>query len=472
MTGTESNRTLIVALRWWDWVLFAVLAVACFFLFAQQDLEITADNSYLLLEGHILDFYSAATAWWGEPSANYLPSTYFVFALWNLPIFLLGKAPVVLFSSSVIKMAWYKALPVIVYLISGLLVRKICRADLGFTDNKAKLAMYLFYTAPLAFFSQLIFSQYDIFTVVLMLLGLHFYLKQDSSTKNHWLFVLFFALAATFKYFVLAVFFILLVLKNKQIIRLALSSLLVFVPIVVVSLPFYIADTAAFSESVLNFSVLDYATDSGISLGRVSISLLPLALLLLLAWAYLIRPENEQELIRYTFYLGSGVFFALFAFMFWHPQWLILGVPFWTVSLLMNRHYNLLLWLETLFVIPFTVYVVNVFPSNVDQAMLKRMALTPWLRGSATEGSLAMKDIFPAVDPNTLFTIMAALLLVWFLVRHPRFCLDDPAQELDNQHEDFAPLSTMIALRVRLLVGVAFFAIPALVCLPSMLAMV
>jgi hypothetical protein len=458
----------LASLRWWDWLLFVLLAVACFFLFVQRDLEITADNSYLFLQGHILDFYSAVSTWWGAPTANYLPPTYLLFAIWNLPLFLLGKAPVVVFSSSVIKIIWYKLLPVLVYVLSGFLVRNICKQELDFSANKAKLAMYLFYTAPLAFFSQFIFSQYDIFTAALMLLGLYFYLKRDATSKDHWLFVLFFALAASFKYFALALFFILLVLKDKRITRLATSSVLVFIPMAAISLPFYLADKTAFSESVLSFGVLEYVSGGGVSIGRVSINLLLLALFLLLVWAYLVRPKNRKELVRYTFYLGSGVLFALFGLMFWHPQWLIIGVPFWTISLLMNKRATLLVWLDTALTIPFTIYVVNIFPNNVDQEMLKHMALTPWLRGKATEGALMMKDIFPSIDPNILFTIMAGLFLVWFLLRHPQFCLDDHAQELNNQHEDFSPLTTMTAIRARLLIGVLFFAIPALLCLPSM----
>jgi hypothetical protein len=465
----KKKKSAIASLKWWDWLLFAVLATACFFLFVQKDLELTADNSYLLLEGHVLDFYSAVIAWCGGPAANYLPPTFLVFALWNLPIFLLGKAPVVLYSSSVIKIVWYKLLPVILYFISGLLIKSICRKELGFSDNKAKLAMYLFYTAPLAFFSQFIISQYDIFTGMLMLLGLRFYLRQDATKMDHWLFVLFFALAATFKYFALAVFFILLVLKDKQIARLVGSALLVFLPVLAISLPFYLADNAAFSESVLGFRVLGFVASGGISLGHASIHLLPAALLLLLIWAYLIRPKDRRQFVCYAFYLGSGVLFALFGLMYWHPQWLIVGVPFWTISLLMNRNAALFIWLDTVLVVPFTVYVVNTFSNNVDQDMLKHMVFTPWLRGKATEGSLMMKDIFPTIDPSMLFTIMTVLFLVWFLLRHPRFCSDDIAQELDNQPEDFSPLSTMTAIRIRFLVGVFFFAVPALLCLPSML---
>ena len=460
-----------LTLQWWDWLLFAFFAVACFFLFNQKDIEITVDVSYQLLHGNVFNFYSSATEWWGHSGGSvYLPPTYIIFAIWNIPIFLLGKAPVLIYSSSALKMVWYKLLTVIVYLIAGLIIRKICQSSLGFSNNKAKLAMYLFYTAPLAFFSQFIFGQYDVFTVALMLLGLHYYLKADASTRDHWLFVLFFGLAATFKYYVLAVFFVLLVLRNKQILRLLGSAGLVFVPIVLISLPFAVCDFEAFRASVMNFHVLGYTNVAEIPVGASSIRLQLAALLALFVWAYFVKPKDRKNFISYAFFFGSGVIAALFVFMPWHPQWLMIGAPIWAMSLLQCRHRAVLLWTETIFSIPFFIYVVNRFPNNVDQDMLKRMVFTPWLRGSETEGALMMRDIYPSVDLSLLFTIMVALFILWFVLRHPCFSENDPELDVSNTAINFEPLTMRIAMRARIIVPVLFFVIPALMCLPSLLA--
>jgi uncharacterized membrane protein len=458
-----------VQLRIWDWLVFIVLGTACFLLFEQEDLAITANNSLLILNGHFLDFYSSAKQLTGGANANYLPSTFWIFAIWEIPLALFGHTPTAHYSFTVVEMVWLKLLPTAVYICCGFLIKRIAQENLGFSVAKATLAMYLFLTAPLAFFSQLIFGQYDIFTVALMLLGLRQYLKQDESRKHFYLFVLFFALAATMKYYVLAVFFILLVLKEKRFFALLCCALLVLVPAAAEAGLYYLVDGAAFRESVLGFGAIDYAAKSEIAVSDVSIKLLPLALILLFCWAYFVRPKDRREFVCYSFYLCCGVFCILFALMRWHPQWLIIATPFWVISILLLKRPNLSLCLDTLFMLPFYIYSVRVFPNNVDQDMLTGMALMPLFGGRTVNGSLTMADIYNIPQLSTLFTLMVACLILWFVLKHPRFCLDDITEEPPNKEQEFTPFKTITAIRVRLAVGVLAFALPALLCLPSML---
>ncbi len=108
-----------------DYIIFAALAVVCFLTFQQGDIMHTAGCSYGYLQGHFWDFYewdAYQYNMWG----SYMPSTYLVFAFWNIPIKLLGIVTCPeRFAANTAVLMWYKLLPVSLYLVSGYLIYKI-----------------------------------------------------------------------------------------------------------------------------------------------------------------------------------------------------------------------------------------------------------------------------------------------------------------------------------------------------------
>lgn len=213
--GTTANGRLKQAwnqgdhLSKWDWVLFGVLACFCYFSFVQEDLYLTGNRSWMLYQSSFFDYYDVLHEWTGDYGANYMPSTFLLYAIWILPLKLLGFAPPpVVTQDRLIFTMWYKLLPVLFYIASAYLIYRIAQ-KMGLNTRRAKVCMFAFLTMPVALFSQFIFSQYDIFAVFFTLLGLYFYYRGQSS-KDKWLFCLFFGIAVTFKYFALLIFFVLL----------------------------------------------------------------------------------------------------------------------------------------------------------------------------------------------------------------------------------------------------------------------
>ena len=152
-----------------DWFVFGFMAMLCFVVFAHGDIVATAGSSISYLGGHFKDLYDFNYANKVEPVYNvYMPSAYLLFAIWNIPIYLLKivKCPMPsadIFNGFVATM-WYKALPVLFFFGCAYLIFKIAKL-VGFSERKAKVISFLFLTTPLAFFSSLIFSQYDSFTL-------------------------------------------------------------------------------------------------------------------------------------------------------------------------------------------------------------------------------------------------------------------------------------------------------------------
>ena len=158
-----------------DWVISAVILMFLFFTCAYGDLMLTGNRSFLMYE-HFTDFYKASYEQSHGYYANYLPSTFLAYAIWNLPLYLTGHAPQAMLTNSFINNMWYKLLPVLLYYATSHLIYQI-GVEVGFGEKKAKLCKFAFLVFPIGVFSQFIFSQYDIFTVFFMVLGLYFYVR-------------------------------------------------------------------------------------------------------------------------------------------------------------------------------------------------------------------------------------------------------------------------------------------------------
>ena len=442
-----------------DWVGFAVISICCFLLFCHEDILITANHSYAFLQGRITDFYSACHEMTDLYSANYLPLTFLVFAIWNIPLKLLGLGPQSWGDWSLVYTYWNKLLPVLFFFASAMLVVRLCRDRFGMKQEKAQLIGFLFLTMPVGFFSQFLFCQYDILTVFCMLLGLWFYFSPDDKPTDHIFFLFLFGIAISFKYFAVLIFVVFLFLKEKRVPRILASICgVLIVPGVQFGL-YYLADRAAFKKSVLGFKVFEYVELSSINIGFASIKLLMLGVCFVAAMAYLTQPQEKEELVRYGLYYSCGMVFMLFSLMKWHPQWLMFAIPFWTLGLGMNRNYRIFLWLELLFSVVFVTFTVIAFSFNVDQNLLKNGLLSYVLQFSSNIDMNAA-DLLKYKDRNALFTIMVVIMLVFFVYNRPRFHMKNVSEDLPGA----------IALgKAGLWIGILLFVIPTLSLLPKML---
>lgn len=404
-----------------EWAVFAVAAVIAFVFYCHQDILITAGHSVEYLNGHITDFYSACKSADGDYAANYLPSTFIIFAIWNIPMKLFGLVPSFFGDWNVPFMMWNKILPTVAYFASGVLVYRLCRDRLGFDSKKSALTMFLTFTTPMAFFTQFLFCQYDIFTVLFMLLGMYYYFKDKPSVKDYLLFAVFFGIATTFKYFAFVIFVVLLLLRVKDIFKdIALMGVAV-APAGIEALFYLITDRKAFVKSVFGFSALDYTGGFSIDIGEVSINLMYVFLLVLIAFSYFTKAKDFDELVGYGMFYSCGVCFAFFGMMLWHPQWLLFIVPFWVISTVINKNYKVLLWVDLLFGIVFLVYIVNQFQFTLENQGLMRYGILMDSLRYKVAPTFRMNDIFVYKDANTLFSIISAILLIGFVFKHPKF---------------------------------------------------
>lgn len=438
-----------------DYVIFGAVALLCFFCFQQRDLLHTVGCSVGYLNGHILDFYDYCGENGIHPS--YMPTVYLLFAVWNIPMRLFGFLTVPTEDISLVAAMWSKLLPCLVYLASGWLIDLIC-LEIGMGKHKSRYCVYACLTMPVAFYAQFIFGQYDIFMTACALLGVYYYLKK----KDCW-FIFWFAIAVTFKYTALVLFLPLLLLRCKNPWKIIRSCVLLAIPLAIEYLLY--KNSAGFRDYTFGVgnsgdSPMASLFSAGIYTGyqlsaiRYQVSLLVLVYGAVLGLAYFTRTANRQDEMKWAFYLCCLSLFALFGLSKWHPQWLLLAVPFWVISAYMNRETKIFMILDLLFMGFYVMFIVQTIPNNVDQAMLNKGVLRGLVDGDIGT-KLMMKDIVGRIAPELCLSILSMMMLVYALFKHPKYALSDMAQE--TQCTGW--------LRTRFLAGVGFFVLPAFLCL-------
>ncbi len=446
-------------LKWWDYLIFVVVALICFLCFQQRDLQHTAGCSVGYLNGHIFSFYDYCGEYDIHPS--YMPTIYILFAVWNIPMRLAGFLTIPTEDITLAATMWAKILPCAVYLLSGILIYKICM-QIGMGTLKSKYCVYACLTMPVAVYNQFIFGQYDIFMTACALLGVYYYLQK----KDFW-FIFWFAIAVTFKYTALVIFLPLLLLREKKVWRILGSCVLLVLPL---ALEFFLYRNSpgfssyAFGVGSSGDTPTGYIFSAGIYTGfqlsaqQYQVSLVVLVYGVILALAYFTSVKEEREITKWAFYLICLSFFVLFGLSKWHPQWLLFAVPFWVISSFMHKDTKIFMILDLLFMIFFVMFIVQTIPNNVDQAMLNKGILKGLVDGDiGTE--LMMKDVVGKISPELCLSILSMMMLVYALFKHPKYCLADVSARID----------CMGWMRTRFLVGVGFFVLPAFLCLVTAL---
>ena len=455
MTMTHRLKGINIAekpLHIWDYIIFFVLAGFCFLTFQQGDLIHTGSSSIAYLNGHFLDFYDYNVEYMGGNA--YMPSSYLLFAIWNIPLKLFGMLPVPSIDIPYVALMWYKALPSLFYVLSAFLVYKVA-VEFGFGTKKAKICAFIFLGTPIGFFGQFIFGQYDIFTVFFMLLGIYYYFKdfRQPKLKNTLLFILFFGISFTFKYFSLLLFIPLLLLREKNIWKIIRNLILVAVPYAIEVLLYF--PSAAFRDGVFGFSATGYIFNASINTGFQNISLVVVFWLAICAWAYFKDLDSKEDHVRWFLYFSNLTMFLCFGLSMWHPQWLLMAVPFWVMGACINKKFHIFMVVDILLMLIFIMFTVNYWVNYLDQQLFN-LGIFRHVLPDNLGHKLMMRDVFIVKNHDLLMSAFSGILLAIALFKHPKFTQTDFKESLDKH---------MALIRTRMILGVGIFVVPAFICL-------
>jgi len=443
----------------YDQKLYIAYAFVLGLIFQQTDLLHTAGSSLSFLFGHWGDYYEFNHELWSYN--NYAPFTYWLFALWNLPIKLFGflTEPTNDFRTYWRLMPWFKLYLVVFLIITLFGFKKLSKMltpdEEDWDQEKTKIVLWAWLLHPIFFFIQFLSGQYEILMLCFMIWGLVLFLKK----KPEWASLLF-GLAAALKYFPAFVFFPVLVLCEKRFKKLVAATVIFILPSTLQMLPYWSSN--AFQKDVLGFSAISKLNEVAIGLGSYKLPLIFLVWGSFCLWIFVIQQMSAREeskikalslrhWLPYVALVGASLPLVFFT---WNPQWLMLPLPFMVLTSVGSKYQKKWLLLDALFGVLFVAATVHMFSFNLDMAMLNQGLLRDVnILNQDPMSMFELKKLFPG--PTWLYTNLVRLIVLSHIVfKHPKLV------GTDFRRLNFYRLRDLLWFRLYL--GCGIFVIPAL----------
>lgn len=394
-------KNMLKMLTWRNFSWFMILT-ALFFGFQHTDLVHTFSSSYAYINGHFSDFYDYNKKYIG--GNDYLPVIYLIFAFWNLPLYFLNLIPSVEFIGPVrlpIQIFWSKLLLVVFFVASAKVLSLIAR-ELVSSDSAAKnrpIAL-LFASSPIVVLVIFAFGHYDILGVFFVLAGYYFYIKKDM-----WKFVLLFSMAISFKYFAFVIFLPLLLMVEKNPIKILKWLLIVGLPFLIQIFLYSHSDIFLGEIFTLLKGKAIGSNQDRISFSKPNVYMLALYGLGC-AYLYFKKYNSDSSWHRDAIFVPIIAYGLMFSAVVWHPQWMVITMPFFALSYIYIRNTKWLAYVDTLASVLLVWIIVNVWANNLDMNMLQNGLMAQFIPSLTHQGS-----DFLVRKPVKLFGIIFNLYL-------------------------------------------------------------
>lgn len=409
-----------------EYVMGFVLLVSAAFLFCfTKDFKLTVTQSLdfndCLFRGKVFRFYSEinklalsghySNAWPQSllAGANYSIINYMTVGIFCLPVYAFDR----LFHLSVpflVYEAVVKAMFVVMMVYMTKIIFDICRL-LKPEECDAKWASFCFLTSPVFLFASIIISHLDIFSILFLLLGIKYMVRE-----KHWLELLFFMLAATYKPFILLGIIPILLLREKRILYLIRDFLAVLFGILLQNIvyrfdPGY-GETQKFMSETYDFLGrffgVGFAYERNCYHGTVSYFVV--SFVLICVAAYMIKKVKWE----YVFALPFMVMGAFVLFVQWHPNWMVLVVPFLTMMLIYTHNLRIACILECLFSALVIILTALGWLHNYDVRMLNGGVVSKLLHLEINKNLMIHKVLmkkFPDLPIDIYASLLSAVVL-------------------------------------------------------------
>ena len=330
-----------------DWALLGVILLGAYAFFLYGDVRATFEHSFNFLDsvfqGRVGDFYQIAIEHTstGHPAVYDIP-LYLLFGLWNLPTYIIYRITGFHYLLSTPAQLWLKTMMVLAALLAAKVLVDIAR-DLGVDRQRSKWIAFFFLSSMTLFVPVFVIVQYDIIMIVFILLGLRAYLRGRLGR-----FLLWFAIANTFKLFAIFIFVPLLLLREKRLRVVALQFGAGLIGLVACRAIYhgnvaYTASTGGFMSSMLK-----RLTAVGIPWMGSTIPIFVVVMVGIVIFAYLRRPQGTKALAADAVYICMAIYLVFATVVPLNPYWAVMVSPFAVLIIFLNpRHVLLNSALET-----------------------------------------------------------------------------------------------------------------------------
>ena len=330
-----------------DWALLGIILLGAYAFFLYGDVRATFEHSFNFLDsvfqGRVGDFYQIAIEHTstGHPAVYDIP-LYLLFGLWNLPTYIIYRITGFHYLLSTPAQLWLKTMMVLAALLAAKVLVDIAR-DLGVDRQRSKWIAFFFLSSMTLFVPVFVIVQYDIIMIVFILLGLRAYLRGRLGR-----FLLWFAIANTFKLFAIFIFVPLLLLREKRLRVVALQFGVGLIGLVACRAIYhgnvaYTASTGGFMSSMLK-----RLTAVGIPWMGSTIPVFVVVMVGIVIFAYLRRPQGTKALAADAVYICMAIYLVFATIVPLNPYWAVMVSPFAVLIIFLNpRHVLLNSALET-----------------------------------------------------------------------------------------------------------------------------
>lgn len=354
-----------------DWYLLGLVMLPVFLFFCfYKDFSLTMNQSLVFndcfFSGKAHRFYSIVNEkalngdfyYWPDTlaaGANYSAINYMTLGFVNLPLYAVDR----LFSLD-LPLLPYQVVVKLLYFVLLFAMVKIMQdiaKGLGCSEEKAKWTGFMFASSSLLIFTSLIILHLDIFPLFFALLGIRAMLAGNVRQE-----LVFFSVAVLYKPYILLGILPMLLLQEKRILYLVRNAAAVLAGTLLQSVIYHFdagyAEVKAFMENQYGF--VDKFFGSGFVYERnaqggiASYFIISFVLICVAAYAIRVTPHTEERggksiVDRRSLYvlLPTLVYGSFILFVEWHPNWLLLLVPFLILTMANARHFHTACLVET-----------------------------------------------------------------------------------------------------------------------------
>lgn len=464
MKPREMFRKITTEIKAWEWV-FLIIAITLpliSFLYGDTNSIIRCgiDVTKAIRDGQIGQYYDYTLL---DRDRGYMvhPPTYDILfyitvGIWEIPVAIVEMATGMCMKDSALAMCYSKCLLLIFLVLSAWMVYKIAKL-VTLTDKIASWSAFMFMSGGFIFAYLCIAGQYDIIGLFFTIVGVYHYLKKDMKKFTFW-----FAIAIQYKFFPLFIFIPLVLLKQKNIMKIILYMIFVGIPVGIMRIPFLGNINALAEKNEIQADMIDRIFRNRIAIFETEVPLSLLfvgAVCLFCYW----KEIKESEENYYAIFIPFLVMAALFLSFPFFPYWIVYLSPWMALLFFMRkekaeRRFMFELGMSVCVILAQFSHFDWVFELDNTVGMFMDSVIFPYEKFSNPLTMSNFNTILPIETNEFLLFGMYILCLSAMIVSYW------PREHMDMQ-EDTYPCRRM--MWIRFVISYAIGAIPFLLYLGS-----
>ncbi len=268
---------------------------------------------------------------------------YIVLGIWGAPLWIFCKITGIEETSCIGTMLYAKSIYIVALLITAYLIYFICK-NIKINEVNAKWAAYLFLSSAVVFVEIGLVGQLDVLAFPFLLLGIYYYQR-----KNYKKFILFFSIAISFKLFPLFIFIPLVLLYEKNVLKIIFKTLLASSFTIFVGIGFPTNTAAANIKEEIRNHFLQAFLGNKVPLFNSAVPLIIILFGIICVYCYLTNIESPEEYNYYSILIPLVVMFVILTSFDSNPYWFIYLSPFLAMLMVYNsNNFNQLILFETI----------------------------------------------------------------------------------------------------------------------------